>query len=88
MTRKITSEDMALVKMQQVPMVAHSTEGFQLQIKLTGIQREDGNIIVFTQPTSPMLQKLWADQLKGKIIVLDYVADYSPVKEEEEDGSE
>lgn len=85
MTRKITSDDMALVKMQQVPMVAHSTEGFQLQIKLTGIEREDGNIIVFTQPTSPMLQKLWADQLKGRIIVLDYTANYSPVEEEEDE---
>lgn len=78
--RKISREQLDLAKMQAVPMVEGS---FDLQVKLTGIKRKDDSVVVFTQPVSGMVAKLWADQLGGELISVDYVASYSPVEDEE-----
>lgn len=84
--KRLDQEQKFILEKQAVPMVELGE--FNLEVKLTGLLLQDGKKVVFTQPVSGMVAKLWADQLKAEIITIDMVATYRPVEEDEDDAEE
>lgn len=84
--KRLDQEQKFILEKQAVPMVELGE--FNLEVKLTGLLLQDGKKVVFTQPVSGMVAKLWADQLKAEIITIDMVATYRPVEEDENNAEE